>query len=34
MSDIRDVLSIFTLALGAALSAAWTGLLGYGLFGS
>jgi hypothetical protein len=32
MSAIRDVLLVFALALGAALTAAWDGLLGYGLF--
>ena len=32
MSDIRDFLVAFALALGAALTAAWAGLLGYGLF--
>jgi hypothetical protein len=32
MSGIRDVLFIFTLALGAALIVAWDGLLDYGLF--
>jgi hypothetical protein len=32
MSDIRDVLFVFALALGATLTVAWDGLLGYGLF--
>ena len=32
MSTIRHVLLVFVLALGAALTAAWDGLLAYGLF--
>jgi hypothetical protein len=32
MSAIRHVLLVFALALGTALTAAWDGLLGYGLF--
>ena len=32
MSDIRDALFVFALALGATLTVAWDGLLGYGLF--
>jgi hypothetical protein len=31
-SAIRDVLLAIALALGAALTVAWDGLLGYGLF--
>ena len=32
MSGIRDFLVAFALALGATLTVAWDGLLGYGLF--
>ena len=32
MSTIRHVLLVFVLVLSAALTAAWNGLLGYGLF--
>jgi hypothetical protein len=32
MSATRDAVMVFALGLAAALTAAWDGLLGYGLF--